>query len=132
METTRSTSTSIRTGGVYDDPVREGAFALTSIDGPVAEGVEEVIVVTGFRPDLSFLSEVRLDLDPVLSAPTKLAPLIDPNVHSCGTVYPHGAGELAQPEAGLYLAGMKSYGRAPSFLALTAFERPAAGGRHRR
>jgi hypothetical protein len=79
-------------------------------------------VVTGFRPDLSWLSEVRLDLDPVLSSPTKLAPLIDPNVHSCGTVYPHGVAELAQPEAGLYLAGMKSYGRAPSFLALTGFE----------
>ncbi|MDO9498328.1 MAG: flavoprotein, partial [Nocardioides sp.] len=28
----------------------------------------------------------------------------------------------AQPEPGLYLAGMKSYGRAPSFLALTGFE----------
>ena len=58
----------------------------------------------------------------MLSAPTKLAPLIDPNVHSCGTVYPHGVAELAQPEQGLYLAGMKSYGRAPSFLALTGFE----------
>ena len=79
-------------------------------------------MVTGFRPDLGWLSEVRLDLDPVLSAPTKLAPLIDPNVHSCGTVYPHGVAELAQPEHGLYLAGMKSYGRAPSFLALTGFE----------
>jgi thioredoxin reductase len=114
--------TSFRTAEVGDDPDRDGALALTSIDGPTVRGVDEVIVVTGFRPDLTWLSEVRLDLDPVLSAPTKLAPLIDPNVHSCGTVYPHGAGELAQPEAGLYLAGMKSYGRAPSFLALTGFE----------
>jgi hypothetical protein len=114
--------TSFRTAEVQDDPEREGALVLTSIDGPTVHGVDEVIVVTGFRPDLSWLSEVRLDLDPVLSAPTKLAPLIDPNVHSCGTVYPHGAGQLAQPERGLYLAGMKSYGRAPSFLALTGFE----------
>jgi len=88
----------------------------------VLEGVDEVVVVTGSRPDLTFLSEVRLDLDPVLQAPRTLAPLIDPNVHSCGTVYPHGAAELAQPEPGLYLAGMKSYGRATSFLALTGFE----------
>jgi hypothetical protein len=88
----------------------------------VVGGVDEVVVVTGFRPDHSFLSEVRLDLDPVLSATRQLAPLVDPNVHSCGTVYPHGAAELAQPEPGLYLAGMKSYGRAPSFLALTGFE----------
>lgn len=81
-----------------------------------------VTTVTGFRPDLSWLSEIRLDLDPVLQAPRALAPLIDPNVHSCGTVYPHGARELAQPEPGLYLVGMKSYGRAPTFLALTGFE----------
>ena len=51
-----------------------------------------------------------------------MAPLIDPNVHSCGTVYPHGARELAQPEPGLFLVGMKSYGRAPTFLALTGYE----------
>jgi hypothetical protein len=95
---------------------------VESVDGQVVDGADEVIVVTGFRPDHSFLSEVRLDLDPVLSATRRLAPLVDPNVHSCGTVYPHGAAELAQPEPGLYLAGMKSYGRAPSFLALTGFE----------
>ena len=29
--------------------------------------------------------------------PAVLAPLIDPNVHSCGTVRPHGARELASP-----------------------------------
>ena len=100
----------------------DGRLRLTSADGQVLEGVDEVVVVTGFRPDLSFLSEVRLDLDPVLQAPRALAPLIDPNHHSCGTVYPHGAAELVQPEPGLYLAGMKSYGRATSFLALTGYE----------
>ncbi len=58
----------------------------------------------------------------MLQSPRELAPLIDPNVHSCGTVYPHGAKELAQPETNFFLAGMKSYGRAPSFLTLTGFE----------
>ncbi|GAB3248391.1 FAD-dependent oxidoreductase [Nocardioides dilutus] len=100
----------------------DGRLTLTGADGQTVPDVDEVIVVTGFRPDLTWLSEVRLDLDPVLSAPSALAPLIDPNVHSCGTVYPHGAAELGQPEPGLFLAGMKSYGRAPSFLALTGFE----------
>jgi thioredoxin reductase len=100
----------------------DGRLTLTGTDGGAVADVDEVIVVTGFRPDLTWLSEVRLDLDPVLSAPRQLAPLIDPNVHSCGTVYPHGVAELAQPEPGFYLAGMKSYGRAPSFLALTGFE----------
>ncbi len=84
--------------------------------------VDELVVATGFRPDFSFLREVRLALDPAVEAPPALAPLIDPNIHSCGTVRPHGARELAQPEPGFYIAGMKSYGRAPTFLMLTGYE----------
>ena len=83
---------------------------------------DELVVATGFRPDLSFLGELRLGLDAALDSPTALAPLIDPNEHSCGTVRPHGAKELAHPEAGFYIAGMKSYGRAPTFLMLTGYE----------
>jgi hypothetical protein len=83
---------------------------------------DELIVATGFRPDLGLLSELRLSLDPALDCPTALAPMIDPNEHSCGTVRPHGARELAQPEPGFYIAGMKSYGRAPTFLLLTGYE----------
>ncbi|MDE5440836.1 NAD(P)-binding domain-containing protein [Bradyrhizobium sp. CSA207] len=84
--------------------------------------VDELIVATGFRPDFSFLSELRLRLDPAIEAPVALAPLIDPNEHSCGTVRPHGARELAHDEPGFYLAGMKSYGRAPTFLMMTGYE----------
>ena len=80
------------------------------------------MVATGFRPELDFLREIRLSLDPALECPPALAPLIDPNEHSCGTVRPHGARELAQPEPGFYFAGMKSYGRAPTFLMLTGYE----------
>ena len=84
--------------------------------------VDEIIAATGFRPDWSLLAEVRLDLDPALESPRALAPLIDPNVHSCGTVPPHGAEELKQPDANLFVIGMKSYGRAPTFLMLTGYE----------
>jgi thioredoxin reductase len=84
--------------------------------------VDQLIVATGFRPDLGFLGELRLSLDPALECPPILAPLIDPNVHSCGTVRPHGAHELAHPEPGLYVAGIKSYGRAPTFLMATGYE----------
>ena len=84
--------------------------------------VDELVVATGFRPDFDFLREVRLSLDPAVECPPALAPLIDPNLHSCGTVRPHGARELAQPEPGFYFAGMKSYGRAPTFLMLTGYE----------
>jgi hypothetical protein len=84
--------------------------------------VDELIVATGFRPDLSYLRELRISLDPALECPPILAPLIEPNLHSCGTVRPHGARELAQPEPGFYFAGMKSYGRAPTFLMMTGYE----------
>jgi len=84
--------------------------------------VDEVIVATGFRPDFSFLDELRLDIDPTVQSTRSLAPLIDPNQHSCGSVRPHGAKELGHPESGIYLVGMKSYGRAPTFLLLTGHE----------
>lgn len=99
-----------------------GRLVLTALDGREVADVDHVVAVTGFRPDHSWLSEVQLDLDGELSAPRLLAPEIHPAHHSCGTVSPHGADLLRQPEDGLYLAGMKSYGRAPSFLALTGFE----------
>jgi thioredoxin reductase len=84
--------------------------------------VDELVVATGFRPDLSPLRELRVELDPALECPPSLAPLIDPNIHSCGTVRPHGALELAHPEPGFYIAGMKAYGRAPTFLLATGHE----------
>ncbi|MBR1281948.1 NAD(P)-binding domain-containing protein [Bradyrhizobium sp. AUGA SZCCT0177] len=84
--------------------------------------VDELIVATGFRPDLNFVRELRIQLDPAIECPVALAPLIDPNEHSCGTVRPHGARELAQAEPGFYFAGIKSYGRAPTFLMLTGYE----------
>ncbi len=84
--------------------------------------VDEIVATTGFRPDWSILSEVRLDLDAAVQSPRALATLIDPNVHSCGTVKPHGAEELKHPDANLFAIGMKSYGRAPTFLLLTGYE----------
>lgn len=100
----------------------DGRLILVGEDGQRLDPVDEVIVLTGFRPDLTFLDELRLGLDERLQAPVDLAPLIDPNQHSCGTVYPHGHRELSHPEQGIYLVGMKSYGRAPTFLAMTGYE----------
>ena len=84
--------------------------------------VDEIVVATGFRPDLSMLREVRLAIDPWLESVQGLGPLVDPNLHSCGTVPPHGAKELAHPEQNFFIVGMKSYGRAPTFLLATGYE----------
>lgn len=99
-----------------------GTLIVSNVAGEEVALVDEVIVATGARPDLDLLREVRLDLDPALESPRVLAPLIDPNEHSCGSVRPHGAFELEQPERGLFIAGMKSYGRAPTFLLATGYE----------
>lgn len=84
--------------------------------------VDRIVVATGFRPDMSMLRELRQSVDPVVEATPALAPLIDPNLHSCGTVRPHGVEELRQPETDFYIVGMKSYGRAPTFLMATGYE----------
>jgi len=84
--------------------------------------VDRIIAATGQRPDLSLTRELRLDLDPWLESTKALGPLIDPNLHSCGSVPPHGHRELAHPEPGFYTVGIKSYGRAPTFLLLTGYE----------
>jgi thioredoxin reductase len=91
--------------------------------GPLRIGpADRIVAVTGQRPDLALTRELRLDLDPWLESTKALGPLIDPNVHSCGSVPPHGHRELAHPEPGFYTVGIKSYGRAPTFLMLTGYE----------
>ncbi|MGP9529569.1 FAD-dependent oxidoreductase [Glutamicibacter sp. AOP5-A2-18] len=84
--------------------------------------VDRIIAATGFRPDLQMLSELRLDLDESVEAPRQLGPLVDPEFHSCGTVTAHGEKLLAHPEKNFYIVGMKSYGRAPTFLMATGYE----------
>lgn len=101
-------------------PTADGRVELVS--GQQRVVVDTVVNSTGFRPDHDMVGELRLDLDPILGSTRALAPLIDPNKHSCGTVPPHGVDELAHPEPGYYAVGAKSYGRAPTFLLATGYE----------
>jgi glycine/D-amino acid oxidase-like deaminating enzyme len=110
-------------GGFRTDTVRrraDGRIELAAGDRRVV--ADTVVNSTGFRPDHDLVAELRLDLDPILGSTRALAPLIDPNQHSCGTVPPHGVDELAHPEAGYFAVGAKSYGRAPTFLLATGYE----------
>jgi hypothetical protein len=109
----------------YSVTPAEGGVTVVSRDPAGAEQsitVDRIVAATGFRPDHSIASELRLDLDPILGSTRQLAPLIDPNHHSCGTVPPHGVDELSHPETGYYAVGVKSYGRAPTFLMATGYE----------
>ncbi|MFL6247149.1 MAG: flavoprotein, partial [Thermoanaerobaculia bacterium] len=112
--------TGLQIGAVHQK--NGGTLAVSDVNGNEVALVDEVIVATGARPDLELLRELRLDLDSALESPRVLGPLIDPNEHSCGSVRPHGAFELEQPERGLFIVGMKSYGRAPTFLLATGYE----------
>ncbi|MBU2667361.1 NAD(P)-binding domain-containing protein [Actinoplanes bogorensis] len=91
-------------------------------DGTRTVTADRIVSATGFRPDHSMAAELRLDLDPIMGSTRALAPLIDPNEHSCGTVPPHGVDQLGHPETGYYAIGAKSYGRAPTFLMATGYE----------
>ncbi|MGA1859831.1 NAD(P)-binding domain-containing protein [Azospirillum sp. 11R-A] len=99
-----------------------GRLTVLDQSGRRIKGVDEIIGATGQRPDLTPLRELRLRLDPWLECAEALGPLIDPNLHSCGTVRPHGVRELTHPEAGFFTVGVKSYGRAPTFLMATGYE----------
>ncbi|WP_347860826.1 NAD(P)-binding domain-containing protein [Salimicrobium sp. PL1-032A] len=99
-----------------------GRMDVWSRQDSVVEGIDEIIAVTGSRPDFSFLREVRHSFDAAIESVPAIADLIDPNLHSCGTVRAHGEEELRQPEKDFYIVGAKSYGRAPTFLLATGYE----------
>lgn len=110
--------------GVREITREAGRLSVRAADASKAPitGIDEIVAATGSRPDLGLGRELRLRFDPWLESTDALAPLIDPNEHSCGTVRPHGHRELAHPEPGFYAIGAKSYGRAPNFLMATGYE----------
>lgn len=110
IESLRETEGKVDVAGV-----RDGAHH-------VVRGLDAIIAATGQRPDLSIERELRLGIHSALECAEALGPLIDPNIHSCGTVRPHGAVDLAHPEPDFYIVGSKSYGRAPTFLLATGYE----------
>jgi thioredoxin reductase len=120
-ERVESGAITLRTGFAVQH-VAAGRDGVNVSDGTREITVDRIVSATGFRPDHGIVSELRLDLDPILGATRALAPLIDPNEHSCGTVPPHGVDELTHPEPGYYAIGVKSYGRAPTFLMATGYE----------
>jgi thioredoxin reductase len=116
----------LTTGFATEAVTPRGADLVLSgmVDGnPAALApADEIVVATGQRPDLELTRELRLELDPWLESTKALGPMIDPNIHSCGSVAPHGHRALSHPEPGFYTIGVKSYGRAPTFLLLTGYE----------
>ncbi len=114
--------TGFSTSDVTDDGSHLQLVGTTATGTMTLPAVDQIIVATGQRPNLEMTRELRLELDPWLEGVKALGPLIDPNLHSCGSVPPHGHRELSHPERGFFTIGVKSYGRAPTFLLLTGYE----------
>lgn len=88
----------------------------------ILEG-DELVVCTGFRPDLGVLSELHVDLDPWLDASAGVGRLIRQAADQGQAIpEPYGASTLAHPEPNLFVAGMKSHGRAPNFFLFYGYE----------
>ncbi len=81
---------------------------------------DEIVSLTGFRPDNAFLSELALDLSAATEGPAALSRALASQT-DCLSV-PRVRGEaLSSGEAGFFFVGSKSYGRRRTFLLRTGF-----------
>jgi thioredoxin reductase len=87
--------------------------------------VDAVIGLVGYRPDLSFLEELCLDISPVTEGSLRLTRALS-NTTDCLSIPAVGSGDLASGEPGFWLAGAKSYGRGRSFLLQSGYAQVAA------
>ena len=77
-----------------------------------------VVGLTGYRPDLSFLSELALEISPASEGALRLHRAIS-SVTDCLTVPQVSPRDLATGEPGFHFVGAKAYGRLPTFLLKT-------------
>jgi thioredoxin reductase len=98
----------------YENAVR------ASLSGGRAILVDEIVALTGYRPDLSFLSELAIAIDPATEGPARLARALS-NVTDCLSAPPVSPQDLSSGESGFYFAGAKSYGRSRAFLLQTGY-----------
>jgi len=86
-----------------------------SLSGGREAVVDVVLALTGYRPDLSFLSELAVGIDPVTEGAAGLSRALS-NITDCLAVPAVSSEDLDSGEPGFYLAGAKSYGRSRNFL----------------
>lgn len=85
--------------------------------------VDEIIVATGFRPDLNLARELQLQTCWATEGTYPLAAsMLGEAGADCLNISAGGAEMLTHPEPGYFTLGMKSYGRSPNFLLRTGYE----------
>ncbi|HZI95513.1 MAG TPA: flavoprotein, partial [Patescibacteria group bacterium] len=103
--------------GLEPEGAGGGALRVTLSTGGVLV-VDEIIALTGYRPDLGFLSELALEISPATEGAARLARALS-GVTDCLAVPEVGPRDLDSGEPGFYLIGSKSYGRSRTFLIRT-------------
>jgi thioredoxin reductase len=88
------------------------------LSGGRSLSVDAVISLTGYRPDLSILSELAIEISPASEGAARLTRAIS-NVTDCLSVPSVSPRDLESGEPGFALAGSKSYGRSRTFLLQT-------------
>jgi hypothetical protein len=106
--------------GVEAFTPRGGRVAVTLGGGREAV-VDAVLGFTGYRPDLSFLSELALELSPASEGAAGVARALA-GVTDCLSTPRVRAADLDSGEPGFHLVGAKSYGRLPTFLLRNGIE----------
>jgi len=79
---------------------------------------DAVVGLTGYRPDLSFVSELALEISPVSEGALRLTGALA-SVTDCLALPDVSDRDLESGEPGFALVGAKSYGRLPTFLLRT-------------
>jgi hypothetical protein len=96
-----------------------GALGVT-LSGGRSVAADAVIALTGYRPNLSFLSELTLDIAPATEGAARLSRALS-NVTDCLSVPSVSPADLASGEPDFHLIGAKSYGRSRTFLLMTGY-----------
>ena len=105
---------------------RAGVEAIEAVNGHLGVALsgsrrgtfDAVVGLTGYRPDLSFLSELALEISPVSEGAARLGRAVS-CITDCLSLPKVGPDDLASGEPGFHFVGFKAYGRLPTFLLKT-------------
>ncbi len=92
----------------------DGHLAVT-LSGDRRGRFDSIVGFTGYRPDVSFLSELALEISPVSEGALRLGRALA-GVTDCLTPPRVREEDLLSGEPGFHLVGFKAYGRLPTFL----------------
>ncbi|MGC4092953.1 MAG: hypothetical protein QM756_34720 [Polyangiaceae bacterium] len=91
-----------------------------TLTGERRVNVDALLALTGYRPELGFLSELALAVSPSTEGAFHLARALS-HVTDCLSLPKVGPADLRSGEPGFSLVGAKSYGRARTFLLQTGY-----------